>query len=110
MSGGHFGYDQYTIGRIADSIEEAIQKSGRKLTENEIKDEFGFDKDWLIKHPEDAYHYKYPNKVIKVFEDAIRALRIAAIYAQRVDYLLCDDDSEESFLEQLKEDLAKEIP
>jgi len=32
-------------------------------------------------------------------------LRKAAIYAQRIDWLLSGDDGEESFLERLKEEL-----
>lgn len=32
---------------------------------------------------------------------------MASVYAQRVDWLICGDDSEESFHERLAEDLAK---
>ena len=39
MSGGHFDYDQYKIGHIADSIEKMIEKDGRKKTKEELKDE-----------------------------------------------------------------------
>jgi hypothetical protein len=34
-------------------------------------------------------------------------LRKAAVYAQRVDWLLSGDDGEETFLERLKKDLDK---
>ena len=39
--------------------------------------------------------------------NAIDALRRAEIYAQRVDYLICGDDGEESFHSRLKEELEK---
>lgn len=41
------------------------------------------------------------------FMAAANALRIAAIYLERVDWLLSSDDSEESFRERLKEQLAQ---
>jgi hypothetical protein len=37
--------------------------------------------------------------------DCIRYLRIAEIYAHRVDWLLSGDDNEEHFIKRLKEDL-----
>ena len=37
--------------------------------------------------------------------EAVRQLKIAAVYAQRVDWLLSDDDGEETFLERLADDL-----
>jgi hypothetical protein len=38
---------------------------------------------------------------------AIEALKIAKIYAQRVDWYLSGDDGEESFLERLDKELDK---
>ena len=37
--------------------------------------------------------------------EAVKALEIAYIYAQRVDRLLSGDDGDESFLRRLKEEL-----
>ena len=37
--------------------------------------------------------------------EAIKQLKIAAVYAQRVDWLLSGDDGEESFIERLEENL-----
>ena len=36
-----------------------------------------------------------------------RSIRIAEIYATRVDWMMSGDDSEESFRERVKEDLAE---
>ena len=58
-------------------------------------------------HPEDAVNYAYPDPVLRRMEEAVYALRAAAIYAQRVDYLLSGDDGEESFERRLKEELAE---
>lgn len=39
------------------------------------------------------------------FKDGYKALRIAEIYTQRIDWLVSGDDGEESFRERLKEEL-----
>ena len=40
-------------------------------------------------------------------KEAYRQIRIAEIYATRVDWMMSGDDSEESFRERVKEDLAE---
>jgi len=105
MSGGAFDYNQYKIGYMADQIEETVIKNGVEKTPEELKDEFWRDPDWYEKYPEDKFHQKYPDEVIEKMKEAIKALRIAQVYAQRVDWLLSGDDGEESFLRRLEEDL-----
>ena len=107
MSGGKFDYDQYRIDRMADDIEKEITKNGKKKTKEEIKDEGWYDPEWYDKYPDDLYHYKYPDEVIEKFKESVIVLRKAAIYAQRIDWLLSGDDGEESFIKRLKEDLSK---
>ena len=62
MSGGHFDYDQYRIGYIADSIEDLIR-------DNKTRE------------------YPYSDKIIAKFKKGVKVLRIAEIYAQRIDWL-----------------------
>jgi hypothetical protein len=107
MSGGAFDYNQYKIGYIADQIEHEIEKSGRPKTREELKEESWRGSDWYEKYPEDLNFYKYPDEVIEEFKNAVKHLRIAEIYAQRVDWLLSGDDGDESFIKRLKEDLEK---
>lgn len=107
MSGGRFDYNQYGIRDIADDIEQEINKSGKPLTEEELKDHFWKDSKWYEKYPEDKFHYKYPDEVIKEFERGYYILRLAEIYAQRIDWLLSGDDGDETFIERLAEE--KEI-
>ena len=40
-------------------------------------------------------------------KEAYRQIRIAEIYAARVDWMMSGDDSEESFRERIKEDLEE---
>ena len=84
MSGGRFEYKQNNINYIADQIEEVVLKNSKKKIDN-----------------------KYPEEVIEKFKESIDILRKAAIYAQRIDWLLSGDDGEETFLERLKKDLDK---
>lgn len=49
----------------------------------------------------------YSLETIQEFKNAIKALRVASVYAQRVDWLLSGDDGEETFHESLKQDLAE---
>lgn len=81
MSGGHFEYKQYYIDDIADNIELNI--------ENQYYDE----------------EEHYTEETIQIMKDAVKALRKAAIYAQRIDWFLSGDDGEETLKKRLEEDL-----
>ena len=107
MSGGAFDYKQWHIEQIADDVEKLIEKNGREKTREEIKEEGWRRDDWYEKYPEDLYHYKYPDEVIEKFKEGLKVLRLAAVYAQRIDWLVSGDDGEESFLKRLKEELGE---
>jgi len=82
MSGGHFSYKQYEIDTIADDVEELIAK--------------------------DAYYSaseQYSPATIAEFRTGLRYLRMAAVYAQRIDWLVSCDDGEDSFHRRLAVDL-----
>jgi len=98
MSGGTFRYIQSRIGVIADEIQEYIDKNGRLKTQEELDDE-----PWN----KETHYYKYPDEVIDKFEEAVKSLKQAKIYATRVDWLLSGDDSEKTFFERLDEDLKE---
>lgn len=107
MSGGKFNYDQYRIKYMAEIVEHYIEQNGRPKTREELKDEGWRDPDWYKRYPEDLNNYKYPEEVIDKFKEAVIILRKAAIYGQRIDYLLSGDDGEDSFLERLQEELEQ---
>ena len=79
MSGGHFNYDQYKIIEIADGVE------------------------FLIRN----HSYGFSDETKAKFSEAVRTLREAHVYAQRIDWLVSGDDGEETFHKRLKEDLEK---
>jgi hypothetical protein len=52
------------------------------------------------------WHHEFEDpEIIEVFKKGLKILKTAAIYAQRIDWLLSGDDGEESFKERLKEEL-----
>jgi hypothetical protein len=106
MSGGRYNYNQNTIKDIIEIIESEIEQSGKAKTKEELREFARYrDAEWYNKYPEDIFHYKYSNEVIKEFKKGAKALKIAYIYAQRIDWLLSGDDGEETFLDRLKNEL-----
>ena len=135
MSGGFFDYKQDLIRYIADTLEAIIKNNGRTRTElhesciDEIGDLFTISVDW--RNPVETfsrligcYGFESPDETrkwiskhnsekavdfspatIREFKRGVLLLRKAAIYAQRIDWLLSDDDGEDSFHECLKEEL-----
>ena len=88
MSGGTFDYDQFRIVQIYETIESYINKQGKET-------DYG------------GTYETFEPEVLKRLEDAIKFLKMAHVYAQRVDYLLAGDDGQEKFLERLESDLKK---
>ena len=49
----------------------------------------------------------YPPEILDIFKEAVKKLKEAAVYAQRIDWFLSGDDGEESLIRRLKEDLEQ---
>jgi len=90
MSGGAFRYKQYEIGYIVDEIEQLIARNNLDKL-----DDYG-----------QPYRDRYTKEEIAIFEEGIKALRIAYVYAQRIDWFVSCDDGPESFVRRLREELA----
>ena len=103
MSGGFFEYDRYRIGRMADSIEQELIKQGKQKP----KDELFRTEDFYKQYPEDKFFTTYSLMVQQKLKEAVNALRIAEIYAHRVDWFLSGDDGEDNFPERLSSDLEE---
>ena len=59
------------------------------------------------RYPDDADVLELSDETINAMKEAYRQIRIAEIYATRVDWMMSGDDSEESFRERIKGDLAE---
>lgn len=104
MSGGAFNYKQFQIQEIIDGIEREIEKQGKPKDKYEL---FGCD-EYYQKYPEEKFYPTYSEEIQDKMKEGIRFLKIAQIYAHRIDWFLSGDDGEESFLKRLDDDL-KEI-
>ena len=91
MSGGHFDYNQYRVGQIAEDIEELIANN-----DDATLDEWGCRRG-----------RGYPVEILDKFRQAVATLREAEIMTQRIDYLVSGDDGEDSFLRRWDAALAK---
>lgn len=81
MSGGYFEYDQHRLQDMIDKIQHIIN-------ENDTTE-------W----------YHYSEETIDEFKNAIDVMKIAYVYAQRIDWLVSADDSEKAFHARLAEEL-----
>lgn len=82
MSGGHFDYLQYRIDDAANEIERKQTWSGEDFSA----------------------------ETLEKFRKAAITLRAASIMLHRIDWFLCDDDSEESFNRRWGQDLYGDKP
>lgn len=78
MSGGHFDYQQYQIHEIARQLKESINK----------------------------YEDAHSPETVAEFRKGYEVIQAAYVYAQRIDWLLSGDDSEDTFHKRLEEELA----
>jgi len=87
MSGGAFEYQQYRLHDIAQDIEEEIKSNGKE-------DEHG-------------YKNNYSKKTLTRFKNTVILLKKVESMVQRVDWLLCGDDSEDTFHERWEKEVLK---
>jgi len=103
MSGGYFNYDQDRITNIICKLEEALEQQGKEIP----KEDRWTHEDFYKKHPEEKYYPVYSEKLQQEFKKALLYLKKAKIYAQRLDWFLSFDDSEETFYQRLHEELKQ---
>lgn len=89
MSGGHFNYKQHHLLEISEDI-------GSEIFNNNEKNEWG-----------DSLGNQYSPETIAEFEKAVKALKLAYAYAQRIDWLLSGDDGEDSFHKRLQAQIGE---
>ena len=103
MSGGAFDYIQYRVQDAIEVIKDEINSNNQPPIENP-------DNEW-DKHINDEFYKaggkRWTDETIAEFKNGIEIIEKAAIYMQRIDWLLSGDDGEESFHRRLKEDLEK---
>ena len=109
MSGGHFDYIQHRYGEFIEEIERILNKNGVELSKKELQERYPWrESEWYDKYPEDKKEFNYSEETIAQFKEGLKYIKLSQIYLNRIDYLICGDDSEKSFHERLKEDIEKQ--
>ena len=103
MSGGHFDYKQYVIDNIAEEVERIISRNKIEKKKEDLN-RWDYDENGNI-YEDSKYYYNYSDKTIEKFKEAVKILKTAAVYAQRIDWLLSSDDGEEEFHSRIEEEL-----
>lgn len=95
-------------------VSECTDKNGFRTAIFNIGDEYVRVKEWLYSHypvdPKTGDQYHCPNftsETLSVLQKTVDLLRRAAIYANRVDWMLSGDDEQDTMLQRLQEDLDK---
>lgn len=116
MSGGFFDYYNNRLDDWAEEIEQIIKKNKKPIPyeelENYEKMSWSYDNNDTDctqknydKNPN--FYYEYSDETIENYKLALCFTKLASVYLHRIDWLESGDDSEDSFNERLKEDLAK---
>ena len=106
MSGGNWEYLQRRLSEPIDDVQGMIDNNGKAYPEEELKYRY-ITKEHLTNWPEDGFHPEYPEEMLDKFKDAIKAIKKAYVYIQRLDWFLSGDDGRESFMERLEEELKQ---
>ncbi len=106
MSGGHFDYQQYRINTIADEILDEIRKNEEGYEDYPDGVSYGYGENGTIKERPEGWQ-RYSGETLKEFKEGARLCKLAAAYAQRIDWLISGDDSESCFHKRLEEDIEK---
>lgn len=80
---------------------EAVSVCGETYTVSEYEEEHYYDEDGA-----EIFYHDFNPETLARFREAVGQLRRAAIFAQRIDWLLSGDDSEDSFHKRLDKELA----
>ena len=108
MSGGHFDYQQLWLNDIANELEQLIMRAGREIPRKEIESEwYGYCQNCYDDCIVTKNYPDYDPQTIAIMKRAVYVMRLAYIYAQRIDWLLSGDDGEDDLQERLKEELAE---
>lgn len=106
MSGGALDYVFGRIETAAEDVEQYIDRIERGEDDEYFK-------------PQEYYMKLYPDRkeftdgkllkeaVLSRLRDAVKALRVAAVYAIRAEWLMSSDDGWESFIQRTDKELEK---
>lgn len=104
-------YDEAVKNLKKDKVYKFIreyEKDGKRISEFMGCDKLIEVKEIRYQEYEDGEYYpEYTEETIQIFKDAVKILRKAAIYANRIDWLLSGDDGEDNLKERLEKELKE---
>lgn len=104
-------YDEAVKNLKKDKVYKFIreyEKDGKRISEFMGCDKLIEVKEIRYQEYEDGeYYLEYTEETIQIFKDAVKILRKAAIYANRIDWLLSGDDGEDNLKERLEKELKE---
>lgn len=109
MSGGSMDYVGFKIEQAADQVRDEIERI-EKMDKKQIADEFRPCKYYIEEHPDKPFLRSAAGirrEALKRLRAAEKAIRIAAIYAIRVEWLTSCDDGYDSFILRTDEELER---
>lgn len=103
MSGGFYNYKQFQLRELWQEMQDQLDRQGKEKTTEELY----LSKEYYDEYPEDKLHPKFSEGIQEVLKEAIKYLKVAEVYTQRLDWFFSGDDGEQTFLERLEKDLQK---
>ena len=104
-------YDEAVRHLKADKAYKFVREyenDGKRIAEFMEGDKLIEVKEIKYQEYEDGECYReYTEETIQIFRDAVKVLRKAAIYANRIDWLLSGDDGEDNLKERLEKELKE---
>ena len=99
----HYRDAGYTINEICSEPEHRKAEAVKNDLVYQINE--WVSEEYVDEDGETVYFNDFSKETLSEFKTAVELLRKAAVYAQRIDWLLSGDDGEETFHKRLKEDL-----
>lgn len=101
------GYKRFN--NLYDFVEERVSKDGKRISVFKSHDgEIHEIRETKWEEYEDGEYYpNYSEETLQIFKETVQELRKTAFLVQRIDWLLCGDDSEDTFLQEIMEYKAK---
>lgn len=97
MSGGHFEYREYSLKSIIEDLKDIIDKNKKEIPEKELLG----GAELYEAYPDEKLYYNYNDKTIRYIKKTIKCLKKSYKMTRHIDYLICGDYSEDTFLEKI---------
>lgn len=104
MSGGFYDYKQLQIRELWMEMQNQLNRQGKP----KLKHELTLSEDFYDDYPEGTIHPKFSEGVQAIMKDAIKYLKIAEVFTNRLDQFFSEHDSDEDVLfQKLEKDIEE---